>query len=243
MNIGCCVRLSDIGSFKIINDFDFIEVKFQELPQIAALNGLPEIYAINNVYPREKNIFDENIEDTYKYFDNVFETSKNHGVKLITFGSGKARIFKDSQNITSNFKTWCQILQYLDMKSVETGIKITLEPLKTEETNFVKTVGDASYYIDLLQLQSVGVTLDSHHFYEEVDSLSSVKENVAKIAHFHTAADEKRTYPLSVPLKAGQLLEELVSSGYKQNVSIEVDWREELINDTNCLSNLREIYG
>ena len=241
MNVGCCINYCDIGTFNAVDDFDFIEVRFLELAQIGNLRNLPKIFAVNNLYPRDKNIFEEELENTYEYFDNVFKTLATYQVKLVTFGSGKARIFNDFNNLTSNFSKWCNILKYLEAKSIETGISVGIEPLNNDETNFIKKVEDAVFYINLLGLKNVGITLDSYHFFSENDSVQAVKDNISKIKHFHIASDT-RSFPTSLPKQAGKLLETIISCGYKGNVSVEIDWREKPINDSKFINIVRKLY-
>lgn len=240
MKIGCCIKVKDLDSFEVLPEFDFVEVKYSDLEEICTKVPTNKIYAVNNVYPRDKNIFEEDLDSTFEYFRKVLRSCADKGAKIITLGSGTARIFKENHNITQNLEKWCKILKELDTEAGRFGLKIGIEPLNAEETNFIKNVKDVAFFIDLLRLRNIGVTLDSYHFYKENDSINELIRNVEKVVHFHFASDERK-YPLTITKKVRELFKVLTSSKYSGRTSIEIDWREELENDKNIIYEVKKL--
>jgi len=240
MKIGCCIKAKDLDSFEVLTEFDFVEVKYSDLEEISTKVPASKIYAVNNIYPRDKNIFEEDLDSTFEYFRKVLKSCADKGAKIITFGSGTARLFKESHNITKNLEKWCKILKEMDTGAGRLGLKIGIEPLNVEETNFIKDINDAAFFIDLLNLKNTGITLDSYHFDKENDSINELIRNVEKVVHFHFASDERK-YPLTISEKVRELFKVLTSSNYSGRTSIEIDWREELINDKNIISEIKKL--
>jgi sugar phosphate isomerase/epimerase len=171
--IGCCSSLDNIKLLKD-NNFDFIEIKANELEKIPTIEKCIDIYAINNLLPRNLSIFND-LEIIKIETEKVFRTAKNYNVKIITFGSGFCRKINFNINWQNIFDEY---LNYLNFLSEKYSIKVGVEPLAKEETDLINNVEEAESYIN--KYDNLGITLDSFHFFKNDNNFKSIKNNKKK---------------------------------------------------------------
>lgn len=230
--IGCC---SDLNNIKLLKDnyFNFIEIKASELEKISIVEKCMDIYAINNLLPRNLSIFND-LEIVKIETEKIFRTAKNYNVKIITFGSGTCR------KINLNTK-WQDIfykyLDYLNFLSEKYSIKVGVEPLSKEETDLINNIEEAGLYVN--KYNNLGITLDSYHFFKDDNDFEAIKKNIKKIVHFHIS-DDDRSFPTNLSNKNLKLLRLLKELHYKGAVSIEIDWKKELRINSNIVNNLKK---
>lgn len=230
--IGCCSSLDNIKLLKE-NDFDFIEIKASELEKVPTVKKYIDIYAINNLLPRNLSIF-KDLEIIKQETERIFKLAKNHNVKIVTFGSGTCRkkIFDvDWKGIFDDY------LNYLNFLSKKYLIKVGIEPLAKEETDLINNIEEAEYYIN--KYDNLGITLDSYHFFKNDKNFESIKNNIKKIVHFHIS-DDDRSFPINLSNQNLELVHLLRDLQYNGAISIEIDWRKELKINSSIVNNLKK---
>ena len=242
MKIGCCIPKSQIARFSIIDKFDFVEAKYPDLKVDNELYKGLNVYALNNLFKRDINLFDQSLFDTKYTIDEIFDLAENLGIKFITLGSGGARRMAGSHSLSESISIWVEILRYLDQKAVEQNIEIGIEPLARLETNFVNTLAEAAFYIDQLNLERTGITADTFHFFSSDGSFINLEQYVEMIKHVHIASDERK-YPTEISERNKTFINILKSNGYDRTVAIEVDWREDLESDPQIIYLLQELFN
>ena len=241
MKIGCCIAKSQIEGWPILDRFDFIEAKFSDIVELSDSFRKLHVYALNNLFRRDKNIFDQKLSKTFKAIDHIFKLVEKHKIGFLTLGSGGARKFLSHHSVKVNIEKWIKILTYIEHKAETTHSEVGIEPLGNFETNFLNTIPEVAFYIDQLKLKKVGITADTFHFFDSDASLKGLERHVEKIKHIHISSDERK-FPTAISKRNKQFLDIIKKSSFDKNISIEIDWRETLENDPNIIYLLKKFF-
>jgi sugar phosphate isomerase/epimerase len=154
----------------------------------AGRSALP-VYAANSLLPPTLKIVGPSVDwDKVKsYTATVMERARLVGMKVLVFGSAGAR------NVPAGFdpkEAHRQILDFLKMAvplADANGIILVAEPLSRDESNIIHTITEAMDLVRQIDHCSFQCLLDTFHFWNNGDSLESVRESVKSIHHVHAA--------------------------------------------------------
>lgn len=187
MKIGCCAPLSKRCDLARLG-FDFIEIQATEL---LLANSVTHV---NRFLTGEENIYN-NLSWAKKRAEVVIKQAIENGVKIITFGSGRARMLSGRQMRQEEEQAWRALLTYMDQKAQ--GVIIALEPLTREETNFINTGAEAARWIREMGLENFGITIDSYHYFKEQSLLDELEPYRELIVHAHIS-DKSQSMPKAI---------------------------------------------
>lgn len=228
MQFGICANVDDAANVKAAGA-DFLEGNVQKLLQglqdqwTAPKSALP-IEAANSLVPGELKItgMDANPAKLRQYMDRVCQRAAQCGVKVLVFGSGAARAVPEGFD---QKKVQPQLLDFLRASgwaAKEHGVTIVIEPLSRAECNILHTIDECMELVRLVNLPSVQCLVDSYHFWNNGDSLESLKRSMPYIYHVHVADLDGRVGPgLSGSADYSPLFRVLKEDGYNRRVSIE----------------------
>lgn len=112
----------------------------------------------------------------------------------------------------------CEIFDYAKDK----GVKITLEPINRNGTDFIFSAQDGMDFIKDLEYDNVGLMLDVAHMNMEDDSIEGgLRLAGDKLWHVHIT-DSNRRYPGSGDLDFDSIFATLKDMGYEEYVSAEI---------------------
>ena len=168
------------------------------------------------------------------------------------FGSISLRREKDAVKAKQERITQLLLEEAAELKTraaamaAEYDIKIALEPIRSEETNFINSVGDAYDIIRRLpECKNLGINPDMYHMYEDGDDFSNLIKYKDYIFNVHMAEPVTRVYPKpgSEEIEAlyVQFLTALKDADYTGNVSLEAhvkDFKADAIVAFEYLGNL-----
>ena len=237
MKIGCCISLADVTKSDKISVLRRLGYDYAELPlsQIADLsdedfkrlltkiNELPS-EACNLFYPPSVRLTgaDVNMKTVHDYTRRAVKRASELGAEIIVLGSGGAKNIPEGFPHDKAKEQFMAILQSINEIAAAYGITIVLEPLNTNESNFITTVTEGLEIVREAGCANIQLLADYYHMRMENESLNVIAEAKEHLRHVHIAAKEGRAFP-----KDGDgedyksLFDALKATGYTGRVSIE----------------------
>jgi len=110
------------------------------------------------------------------------------------YGSGINRDFLD-KNIKSIAKNHCvELLKYVARYALEKKVKLAIEPLNRYESNFINTTEECLDLIRLINMENVGIMLDTYHMnIEEKDIKKAILNTNALLMLMHVPENDRGT--------------------------------------------------
>lgn len=191
--------------------------------------GLFSLYALNGLLPGNMCIIGEQRDEAAlkEYLEKVFFRAGKIGVKVVVFGSGKARSVPEGMDlgiakeyINSFLTLCCGIAKKYD-------IVVAIEPLNSSETNVFTTLGETAQTVKELGIENLRLLADIYHMYKENEDPKSIARFGSLLAHIHIAQPITRDCPKA---DEGALLEPykqaLLEAGYDGGVSMECMFKD-----------------
>ncbi len=178
--------------------YDYDEETFRRV-KAAVTDGTIRTYSCNVLIDSALRLTgpDVNFGAIREYCDRLFARLDELGIKMLVFGSGKA---KDVPYGFPMEKAWNQLFELGTMmatKAEEHGQIIAVEPLSYKEVNIVNTVEDAVYYAKKVNRENFKVLVDFYHFDANGEDFASLERNRDWLVHAHFASQGTRTPPRS----------------------------------------------
>lgn len=181
------------------------------------------------------------IED---YADRGFYRAKTLGAQIAVFGSGAARRIPEGMEKERAKERFAEVLCLLGDMAKRSGMKLALEPLRYQETNFINTLQDGIEICEYAGHPNVGITLDFFHFYSNGESLESVPEAKKYIWHTHLARpNPDRKIPTEADLaECRKWADTLREIGYDERISLEAVFDRDFLADCKQAHPTMEIF-
>lgn len=101
-------------------------------------------------------------------------------------------------------------------------IRLVIEPINRYETDLINTVESCLRFLDRLNMDNVGLLLDTFHMnIEEPSILNSISRAKERLFHFHVA-DSNRWHPGAGHISFGEIIEKLREVHYQGFLSAEI---------------------
>jgi sugar phosphate isomerase/epimerase len=207
MRFGICTSVDRSAEVKAAG-WDFVEESVQNFLRgrvaddqwdgLARLAGAPlGVEAANVLVPAALKITgpDADLNKLRPYMATVLGRAGRTGVRTLVFGSGGAR------NVPEGFDRRTareQILTFVRSALDEArrhGVTIVLEHLNRRECNIINSLAEAMTYVREVDHPNFACLVDSFHFWEEDEPLSSLREAMPWIRHVHVADKGSRVAP------------------------------------------------
>lgn len=94
------------------------------------------------------------------------ERAAESGCKIVVIGSGKARYIPENFSREYAASQFCEIMDICGEIGKDYCIKIAIEPLNYDETNYINTVAEGLEFCRTVANSNVGVLADFYHIYK-----------------------------------------------------------------------------
>lgn len=206
------------------------------------------VVSMNNMLPSNFVIYGTE-EQTQKVCDFVrrgLQRAAALGCKIVCMGAGSVRNIPEGMSRDEAIDRFIALVARFCAMAAEYDIRIALEPIRSEETNFINSVADAYDIIQRLpECKNLGINPDMYHMYEDGDDFSNLIKYKDYIFNVHMAEPVTRVYPKpgSEEIEAlyVQFLTALKDADYTGNVSLEAhvkDFKADAIVAFEYLGNL-----
>lgn len=138
---------------------------------------------------------------------------------LVIIGLVRGKKSKETSDEEAN--EWlCEALR--ECAGEDTSVKLVIEPINRYETDLINTVGSGVELMKRVNMENVGLLLDTFHMnIEEPSMAQSIIEAGEYLFHFHVA-DSNRWYPGAGHIDFAELIKTLVTVEYQGFVSAEM---------------------
>ena len=202
MKIGICGGVDKAPIVKSLG-LDYIEEnmskllplsdrEFADLQKTYEKLDLP-VYSFNVFFGADIPLYsDEFFASAAAYGRKAFERASALGGKICVIGSGKARKIPEGMSYSDAEDRFVDILKIIGEEGARLGIRLAVEPLNRDETNFINTVGEATRIAARVGLDNVSSLVDFYHFNRENESDEALLAVGNSIIHTHIAAPRTR---------------------------------------------------
>jgi len=164
----------------------------------------------------------DDIKYSIKFMKNIINLAADLGAPTIVVGGGGTRSIKKDQNKDEVVKNLVSIFTVSGKYAAEKNIVLAIEPLNRYETNFIRTLKDASEFVEKINLPNVKIMGDTFHMnIDEISIEDAIINYRDKLAHLHLA-DSNRLAPGEGHIDFSKIVEALKKSNYKGYCSFEV---------------------
>ncbi len=152
----------------------------------------------------------------------VVDLADDLGAPTIIVGGGGTRSFKEAQTRESVADHLARLIRLSGEYALPRNITLAIEALNRYETNYIRTLEDASNFAEAVQLPNVRIMGDTYHMNIEESSIEeAIVQFGGRLAHLHLA-DSNRLAPGFGHIDFGKVVGALRTIGYDQYCSIEV---------------------
>ena len=218
MRYGVCRGITEYEDIKTIKEagFDYVECGFcglsRESDEVfesfkAALkkNNI-KCEAANGFIPKDLPLIGDGYdkEKTAAYIENGMKRGAEIGLKVVVFGSGRAREVPENVSYAEGFRQLGVFLNDVVSPLAEKyGITVAIEPLRMQECNIINTVKEGTMLAVLSGKDNIACLADIYHMLFANDTYDDIRQLKGSLKHAHisnpTPADgSRRTYPASL---------------------------------------------
>ena len=234
IHLGICTGIENAGIMKEIG-YDYIELGLSKIAaltsdefdafELRALASPLPVEVANSMQPGYFVLCgSEGTGDAVRaYLKCAFERAARLGVKVIVFGSGGARKLPDGMTLKEGMAYLAAFLRLAAKLSAFHGIRIAIEPLRTEECNIINTVAQAQELAALTDEENVFSLADLYHMMSGNEPYDALDNGIGVI-HAHVAERLTRAYPKEGDGSESDYREffrRLKNAGYEGRVSVE----------------------
>ena len=161
-----------------------------------------------------------------RYVRTALRRAEAAGIRVIVFGSGKARACPPDLDPAAGLRQIGEHLARWGGWTAEHGVIIVVEPLRREETNMLNTVTESGTLVKQLHLPAIRLLADTYHMACNGESPDDLRAVAPLLAHVHVAERRDRAAPGTHGEDFRPSFEALRQGGYDARISIECDWRD-----------------
>ena len=201
------------------------EADFAEVKKIPARTGLKARF-YNCFFSGNLRLYELSRDRLKSYCDKAFDRAAALGGEIAVIGSGGARAIPEGQTKEQTEQMFVDILRLIGETAAKYAMKVVVEPLNKNETNFINTVAEGAAIARKVCLGNVGTLVDFYHCSvngESLDDLDKVKD---VLWHAHVARpfpDRGAPKQSDIPLVA-PYAEALKKIGYDGAITVECAW-------------------
>lgn len=193
----------------------------------AALESELPIQAGNIFFPGNFKLVgpDVDVDKILTYAETAMKRAKQIGFKIFVLGSGGARRIPDDfdrEKAKAQFVDLCKKIALLGEKY---DVVIVIEPLRSQETNFIHTVRQGTEIVRAVNHPNLRVLADFYHMACEDEDAQAIVEAGDLLYHCHIAEKAERTAPGVKGDDFTPYFKALKAINYKGSISLECNWR------------------
>lgn len=161
-------------------------------------------------------------KSTTEFVQHLVRLCQAMGGEVLVWGSPKQRSYDATESYESVFSRAVEVLEQVAETAGEAGVRIALEPLGVQETNFLTTAQETIRLIDEVNHPACRLHLDVKAMASEDKPIDKIIEECADYTiHFH-ANDPNLRGPGQGQVDFPSVAQALSNSGYEGWVSVEV---------------------
>lgn len=187
------------------------------------------ILCCNGFYPGNIRLTgpDADFDRAVRYAEKAFERAEMVGVTTIVFGSGGARRIPDgfSRDVARN--QFVDLLKAIGPLAQKHGVTIAIEPLRTQECNFINTVREGTSIAREAGHPNICVLADIYHMTQAGEDASAITDAGKTLRHCHIAENARRTAPGVDGDDFRPYFDALKAIDYKGRISVEGNWLDD----------------
>ena len=201
------------------------DADFKPFKDAARRSCLP-VAAANGFFPGELKLVgpEADIENALAYTRVAFERAEQLGIKTVVLGSGGARNIPDGFNRKKAFRQFVALCKGIGPIAEAHGIVVAIEPLRTQETNFINSVREGLEIVRAAGHPCIKVLADFYHMTQVGEGPDALIEAGSDLVHCHIAENARRTAPATDGDDFTPYLQALKDIGYKGGISMECGW-------------------
>lgn len=204
MKFGHCSQIATAQHF-FPKHADFIEVNAMEVKGMdtAALkqaqriiddNGL-QPYSTSCLFPATLRLTGEGVDFAYirAYCDELFDSLAQLGVRVIVFGSGKAKHIPDGFPKARAMDQLYQLGEILADEAAKRNQLVAVEALSFNEVNILNTIREAAAYVRAVNRDHYKLMVDFYHHDNNQELFSDLADAKDLLIHAHFASPKTRS--------------------------------------------------
>lgn len=194
-----------------------------------AKTGPLPIISGNGYYPASIKLTgpEADLERALNYARTAITRAEQVGLEYMVLGSGGAREIPEGFPYEEAEAQFVQLLKEMGPIAAEHGITIVIEPLRTQETNFINSVREGTAICRKVGHPNVCVLADFYHMAQVGEDAGAIVEAGSLLRHCHIAECGERTAPGVKGDDFTPYFKALKEIGYTGNISIECGWEDE----------------
>lgn len=211
MKLGVCCTTREIPLVRELG-FDYIEGNlsamatateedYRALTETVEREGFP-VEACNCFFPNDMSLYptagrtaDDILRTVAAYASRGLSRAAAWGVQIAVLGSGRVRTIPGGMETDAAAAHFSRILAVCGEAADRHGIRVCIEPLSRNETNFIHTVAEGASMARTCGHPAVGVMVDFFHLWANGDELASLPAVGNALMHAHIARPGDRRAP------------------------------------------------
>lgn len=206
------------------------------------------VVSMNSMLPGDFVLYgtEEQSQKVCDFVRRGMERAASLGCKSVCMGSGAARNIPEGMTRDEAADRLAALIARFCAIAAEYDIKIAIEPLRAEETNFIHTIADAYDIIRRIpECKNLGVNPDMYHMHAGGEDFSDLIKYRDYVFNVHIAEPGTRVYPRPGSAENEALyiefLTALKDAGYTGNVSVEAGTKDFKGDAAVALAYLNEL--
>ena len=202
----------------------------------------PPIYSANGFFPGDIKIVgpEADIERAVKYSQTALRRASEIGIKILVLGSSGSRSIPEGFSREEARKQFIDFLKRIAPDAEKNGVIVAIEPLQTEETNFINTVPEGAQIARETGSEYIAVIADLFHMARMKEPPEDIINSADKLVHCHIAEVEERTAPGVKGDDFTPYLKALKSIKYDGRMSFECSWQDIGTQLPKAIQTMRE---
>lgn len=202
----------------------------------------PPIYSANGFFPGDIKIVgpEADIERAVKYSRTALRRASEIGIKILVLGSSGSRSIPEGFSREKARKQFIDFLKRIAPDAEKNGVIVAIEPLQTEETNFINTVPEGAQIARETGSEYIAVIADLFHMARMKEPPEDIINSADKLVHCHIAEVEERTAPGVKGDDFTPYLKALKSIKYDGRMSFECSWQDIDTQLPKAIQTMRE---
>lgn len=216
------------------------EAEFQKNLAVLRASGLSAPVCNSFISGAIKSVGPDHVKaDVLAYAEIAFRRAKIAGVKQIVYGSGGSRRIPEGFSRETAKAQFIELLTDMAPLAQKYGVELCLEPLRSQECNFINSPSEAAEILDVVNHPSAMMVCDYYHVTQEGRGIEEVYAARKYITHTHIAENEGRRPPGTHGDDFKPFLNALRKIGFTGNISLECRWQDKPAEMAKAVKVLR----
>ena len=162
---------------------------------------------------------------------------------MVVFGSGGARRVPEGFSQEDAFKQLVDFGRRAAAEAKATGITITIEPLRRQETNIINSAAEGLALVEAINHPNFQLMIDFYHLASEKEDPAIVLKAKDRLRHLHVANPQGRVFPAKwEEFDYAPFFANLRAIGYDKRISVEGSTKDLAADGPPAIALLRRAF-